>query len=189
MGAFAGLFDRPLRPVSVGCASVTSDGLRDLVLGLSLGAGDLVGVRAAAFFGLWLRARTGLLTDVSRSRLVGLFAGLFDREAARPDGLATRPVITRSSVQSTDTGRHFLAFSRSWTASSTRIDGISLRGMSVPRIPVVSITPRLFRPVRMAVPNQSTLMPASRQSSSPVPRRLRIAFLTLRYVGLICRVC
>lgn len=95
MGAFAGLLDRLLRPVSVGWTWTTSAGLRDLVLGLPTGAGDLLlAVRVAIFFGLWLRARTGLLTDASRSRLIGLFAGLLDRDAARLAGLATRPPNT-----------------------------------------------------------------------------------------------
>jgi hypothetical protein len=54
VGAFAGLLDRLLRPVPVGCAFAISAGLRDLVLSLSIGAGDLDVVRVAAFFGLWL---------------------------------------------------------------------------------------------------------------------------------------
>ena len=96
VGVFAGLFDRLLRLVSAGWVWTTSAGLRDLVLGLPTGAGDLLAMRVAAFFGLWLRARTGLLTDASRSRLVGLLAGLLDRDAARLDGLATRPAATWS---------------------------------------------------------------------------------------------
>ena len=95
VGAFAGLLDRLLRPASVGWTWTTSAGLRDLVLGLPTGTGDLLlAVRVAVFFGLWLRARTGLLTDASRSRLIGLFAGLLDRDAARLAGLATRPPNT-----------------------------------------------------------------------------------------------
>ena len=61
-----------------------------------MGAGDLDAVRVAAFIGLWLRARTGLLTDASRWRLTGLLAGLLDREVARLDGLTTRPANTWS---------------------------------------------------------------------------------------------
>ena len=96
VGAFAGLFDRLLRPMSDGWTWISSAGLRDLALGLPIGAGDLLTVRVAGFFGLWLRARMGLLSDASRSRLAGLLAGLLDREAARLDGLVTRPANTWS---------------------------------------------------------------------------------------------
>lgn len=121
VGAFAGLFDRLLRPVSAGLAWTTSAGLRDLLLGLPTGAGDLLlAVRVAAFFGLWLRARMGLLTDTSRSRLIGLLAGLLDREAARLAGLATRPPNTWSLHSFLDSPEAFKSASRSALLSSAR---------------------------------------------------------------------
>jgi hypothetical protein len=98
-GALAGLFDRLLFSfASVGCASTAFEGLLGRVWRASMGAGDLLTRRAGAFAGLSLRERTGLLIEDARSRLAGLLAGLFDLEAARLEGLVTRPATTRAAL-------------------------------------------------------------------------------------------
>jgi hypothetical protein len=162
-------------------------------------------VRVAAFLGLWLRARTGLLTDASRSRLIGLLAGLFDREAARLEDLTTRPAKTWSLYCSSvspnafasalcsailSTARSCPRLTLSMRSAVTRIAGIDARGISKVRetVPSASAKPWFCKPSYSAPVNTSMLVLSFRHSSNPEPRMLRMFFLTLRYIDLNCRV-
>jgi hypothetical protein len=190
-GALTGLFERLLLSfTSVGCASTVFEGLMDRVLRASMGAGDLLTRRAGDLAGLWLRERTGLLIEDARSRLAGLFAGLFDLDAARLAGLVTRPAATRSVLSLRNSFKNSsvslsssskaagiaLGLGPSPTASSMRTIGNESRGTSTPLLAM----PARPKPTLMALLKGTLPMPFFRHSSTPSPTRFRRSFLSLR---------